>query len=185
MDNTNNELIIPAGLKRHWGWLLALGILFIILGTVALGMLVAVTLASILVIGAILLIAGIVQLVDAFKCKGWKAVIWHILIALLYILAGVLIIYDPILASTILTAILAWLLIFIGLIRFMMAFMLKKAKGWFWLILAGIASVIMGVIILISWPVSGLWVIGLLIAIEILISGWSYLFLALALRQVK
>jgi uncharacterized membrane protein HdeD (DUF308 family) len=185
MDNSNNELMIPAGLKRHWGWLLALGILFIILGTLALGMLAIVTLASILVIGAIVLIAGIVQLIDAFKCRGWKAITWHVLIALLYIWAGILIIYDPILASTIITALLAWLLIAIGFIRFMMAFTLKKTKGWYWLILAGIASIIMGVIILSSWPISGLWVIGLLIAIEILISGWSYVFLAVALRQAK
>ncbi|WP_419420668.1 HdeD family acid-resistance protein [Legionella sp. D16C41] len=185
MDNNNNLIAIPASLKRHWGWLLALGILFIILGTLALGMLVLVTLASILVIGAILIIAGIIQLIDAFKSKGWKAIIWHILIAILYIWAGILIVYDPILASTILTAMLAWVLIAIGFIRFMMAFTLKKTKGWFWLILAGIASIIMGIIILSSWPVSGLWVIGLLIAIEILISGWSYVFLALALRHGK
>ncbi|STX50890.1 HdeD protein [Legionella busanensis] len=185
MDNNSNNILIPASLKRHWGWLLGLGILFIILGTLALGTLVAVTLASIILIGAILVIAGVIQLIDAFKCKGWKAVTWHILIALLYIWAGILIIYDPILASTLITAFLAWLLIAIGFIRFMMAFTLKKTKGWFWLILAGIASIIMGVIILSSWPVSGLWVIGLLIAIEILVSGWSYVFLALALRQTK
>ncbi|STX28407.1 HdeD protein [Legionella beliardensis] len=181
-NNTSNKLAIPASLRRHWGWLLGLGILFIVLGALALGMLVSVTLASILVIGVLLIIAGAGQLIDAFKCKGWKAILWHVLIALLYIWAGALIIYDPVLASAILTAMLAWLLIAIGFIRFVMAFTLKQNKGSFWLILAGLASIIMGVIILSSWPVSGLWVIGLLIAIELLISGWSYVFFALALR---
>ena len=186
MDNINLKAIDPSGnFKRHWGWLLALGIFFIVLGMLALGMLVSVTLASILIIGAILIAAGVGQLIDAFKCKGWKALTWHILIALLYIWAGVLIIYDPIMASTIITAMLAWLLIAIGFIRFMMAFTLKQTSGWFWLILAGIASILMGIIILSNWPISGLWVIGLLIAIELLISGWSYIFFAFAIKTMK
>lgn len=184
MDNFNQTMVqVPDSLRRHTGWLLGLGVLFIVLGAIALGMLVSVTLASIVIIGALLIVAGISQFIDCFQSKGWKAAIWHILIAILYIWAGALIIHDPILASTLITAMLAWLFIAIGLIRFMMAFTLKQSPGWFWLILAGLAAIAMGVIILSSWPVSGLWVIGLLIAVELLVAGWSYVFFAFALRE--
>ncbi|KTD64095.1 HdeD family acid-resistance protein [Legionella spiritensis] len=171
-------------LKRSWGWLLGLGILFLILGFIGLGMVTAVTLASVLFIGALLVIGGVIQLVDSFKCKHWNALIWHLLIALLYIFAGGLIIYDPILASTVITAILAWTLIVIGISRFFMAFALKQSSGWFWVLLAGIAAIVLGIMILMQWPMSGFWVIGLLVVIEMIITGWTYVFLAIAIRNV-
>lgn len=184
MDHDFNEVAISSHLKRHWGWLLALGILFIVLGMLALGMLVSVTLASMIMMGIILVIAGVSQLVNAFKYKSWKGFFGHILIALLYLVGGVLVIYDPVLASTLITAMLAWILIVIGITRLVMAFTLRQTRGWMWIVLAGIASIVMGVIILSNWPISGLWVIGLFIAIELLMSGWSYVFLALGLRSL-
>ena len=63
-----------------------------------------------------------------------------------------------------------------------MAIALKDSKGWIWLLLAGITAIILGILILIQWPISALWVIGLFIAIELIISGWTYIFIALALQ---
>lgn len=174
---------VPVYVKRNWGWLLALGIVFELAGFFSLGMVVSVTLASMLVIGAVILFTGALQLVDAFRSKCWKAVAWHFLIALLYIFAGSLFIYDPFLASTMITAMLAWTLIVIGVARSFMAFSIRHSEGWFWLLLAGIASLVLGIMILMQWPASGLWVIGLLISVELIINGWSYILLALAIRR--
>ena len=85
--------------QKKWGWLLALGIVFIILGTIGLGMSFALTLASVLVFGWLLIIGGVLQIVDVFQCKGWKSIAWHVLIAVLYVLAGVSVITDPLLAA--------------------------------------------------------------------------------------
>lgn len=174
---------VPMYVKRNWGWLLALGIVFELAGFFSLGMVVSVTLASMFVIGAVILFTGALQLVDVFRSKCWKAVAWHFLIALLYIFAGSLFIYDPFLASTMITAMLAWTLIFIGVARAFMAFSIRNSEGWFWLLLAGIASLVLGIMILMQWPASGLWVIGLLISVELIINGWSYILLALAIRR--
>jgi uncharacterized membrane protein HdeD (DUF308 family) len=184
MVKKSRNLTIPGELKRSWGWLLGLGILFLILGIIGLGMTVGLTLVSVLFLGFLLLIAGISQIIDAFKSKDWDGVIWHAFIAILYILAGWVIIYDPILASSFITALLAGILIVIGITRIIMAIVLRHEKGWVWFVFAGLASLILGILILAQWPWSGLWMIGLLIAIELIVNGWMYIFIALALRAV-
>lgn len=176
------KVTVDGNLKRGWGWLLSLGILFVVLGTIGLGMVVGVTMASMLIIGFLLIIGGVFQLLDSFRSKHWKALLWHLLIGIFYIFAGGLVIDDPVLASTIITAILAWTLIIIGIARCMMAFSLRPSAGWFWLLIAGIAALVLGLMILAHWPISGLWVIGMLISIEMIINGWSYILLALAIR---
>lgn len=171
-------------LKRNWGWLLTLGVFFVILGCIGLGMVVGLTLASILFLGVLLIIAGCSQFIDVFKAKGWDGVAWHAFIAALYIVGGCIIIYDPYLASAIITALIASVLIIIGLTRFFMAVKLKGSPGWGWLLFAGIIAFALGVMILLQWPISGLWVIGLFIAIEMIVDGWTYIFLALGLRRI-
>jgi uncharacterized membrane protein HdeD (DUF308 family) len=105
------------------------------------------------------------------------------MIAFLYILASLVVLYDPLLASTLITALLAWLLIIIGISRISMAFYLKDTIGWGWILFAGITSLILGLLILMQWPISGLWVIGMFIAIDLIVSGWTYILMALSLRR--
>jgi len=182
--STRKVAKVEAG-NPSWGWLLALGILFLITGFISLGMVVSVTLASMFFIGVLVLIAGVFQLVDVFKCHGWKAIAWHCLIALVYIYVGCLIIYDPFIASALITALLAWAFIVIGIFRVCMSFMLRSGQGWGWVLLAGLVSIILGAMILMQWPMSGLWVIGLLISIELIVSGWTTTALALVMRHKK
>ena len=169
--------------RRNWGWLLALGIVFVILGFIGLGMTFAVTMASVLMFGVLLLVGAGAQFVDAAKCKGWKGIVMHVLIAFLYLIAGIGAIVDPLGASAILTLMLAGALIFIGLARVIMAFQMKGARNWFWPLLAGIISIILGGIIMANWPVSGLWIIGLFVSIELIMNGWSYIFVSLAAKS--
>ena len=141
------------------------------------------TLASVLFFGVLLIVGGLSQLIQAFQCKGWKSVLWHVLIALLYVAAGIVIIVDPILASMTLTLMLAWILIAVGVFRIIIAFQLRPVNGWFWPLLSGLVSILLGGMIIAHWPVSGLWVIGLFVAIELIFNGWAYVFIALAARQ--
>lgn len=183
----SQELLEPmvGELKRNWGWILGMGILFLILGCIGLGMVVGLTLVSMIFFGALLIVGGLSHIVDVFKHKEWKGMIWQALIAVLYIAAGCVVIYDPFLASTLITAILAGVLIVIGITRIIMAIALKNSQGWGWLLLAGISAIVLGVLIMIQWPTSALWVIGLFIAIEMIINGWTYIFIALSLKAAK
>ena len=171
-------------LKKNWGWLLALGIGSIILGTLGFYMTFAFTLASVWFFRVLILVAGVFQLVHALTCKGWKSVLWHVLIGLLYVAAGIDIIMDPVRASIVLTVVLAGILIAVGVIRIVMAIQLRPAaSGWFWPLLSGIVSIVLGGMIMAQWPASGLWVIGLFVAIELVLNGWADIFVALAARK--
>lgn len=171
-------------LKKNWGWLLALGIASIALGTLGFYMTFAFTLTSVLFFGILLLVGGTFQLAHAFTCKGWKGVLWHVLIALLYIAAGIDIIADPVRASAVLTLVLAGILIAVGVSRIIMALQIRAAvDGWYWALFSGVISIVLGGMIIAQWPESGLWVIGLFVAIELVFNGWSYIFVALAARK--
>ena len=177
------QIAIFGELRKNWGWLLAFGILSILLGTIGLGMSFGLTLASVLFFGVLLIVGGVFQVIDAFKCKGWKSTVWHVLIALLYVAAGAAMVYDPVLASVTLTLVLGWILVAVGIMRGVMAFQLRPASGWYWPLLSGVVSVALGAMILAKWPATGFWVIGLFVAIELIFHGWSYVFVALAARK--
>jgi uncharacterized membrane protein HdeD (DUF308 family) len=171
-------------LVHNWGWLLAQGLLLVVLGTIGLGMTIWLTLASVFIFGVFLVIGGGVQIFQTFKCKGWESILWHGLIAVLYLLAGLSIMADPLAASTLITLLLAGALVGIGVVRLIMAFQLRGLKNWGWPLIGGIAAIVLGFMILARWPVSGFWVIGLFVAIEMIFSGWSSIFIALAAKEV-
>jgi len=169
-------------LRKNWGWLLALGIVFILLGTIGLGMLFAVTVATLVVFGVLLLVGGVIQIVQAVTVKGWKSVLWHVLMAILYLLAGIAVLRDPVLASLVLTLMLVGAIAAIGIIRVVVAVQHRDTKGWVWSLASGIVSIVLGVLIYLQWPFSALWLIGLFVAIDLIVHGWAYIFLALAAR---
>lgn len=171
-------------LIHNWGWLLAQGLLLVVLGTIGLGMTFWLTLATVFIFGVFLLIGGGVQIFQAFKCWGWQSVLWHVLIAILYVLAGLIIMADPLAASTLLTLLLAGALMGIGVMRLIMAVQMRGIKNWFWPLIGGIAAIVLGLMILARWPISGFWVIGLFVAIEMIFSGWSYIIIALGAREL-
>ncbi len=178
-----NDEVMEA-MSRTWGWMLAVGIVMVILGTLGLGATFMLTLATVFFFGVLILIGSAVQLIEAFYVKGWKSRVWHLLVAILYLVAGIVIIKQPALASTMFTLIIAFTLITIGGVRIIAAFQMRGLEGWVWILIAGIATVVLGAMILAKWPVSGLWVIGLFVAIELIMNGWSIIMVALAARKM-
>lgn len=172
-------------LQRHRGLLFGFGILLLILGFIGLGMEVALTIVSMYFFAALLLVSGLSHLADAFRYKKTKGIVWGICIGILYLIGAGIILYDPLLASTIITALLAWTLIVIGITRISMSISLREMEGWGWILFAGAISLILGILILLQWPMSGLWIIGTFIAIDMIVGGWTYILIAIALRTSK
>ena len=180
-DSSASTVVGEAG--KNWGWLLALGISFIALGTIGLGMTATLTLVSVLFFGWLMIFGGIFQFIQAFKLKGWKIVFLQVFIALLYFGAGAVIVYDPVGGAIALTAFIAIAFAAIGLIRIILAFQLKGLPGWWWPLVSGLISITLGILIMSEWPSSSFWVIGLLIAIEMIVNGWTYVLIAPAIRR--
>jgi uncharacterized membrane protein HdeD (DUF308 family) len=120
---------------------------------------------------------------QAFRAEAWKGRFWHILIALMYIAGGIIAVTEPVVAGMTLALLIAWTLVVIGVLRLVMAFQMRGANGWLWTLLGGVLSVALGIMIMNEWPQSGLWVIGLFVAIEILFAGWSQIMIALAAKN--
>ena len=179
--NINDEVF--GELKKHWAWMLSLGIVMVILGVIGLGMTVLFNEIVVMYFGFLLLFGSGVQLMQAFRAEAWKGRVWHVLIALVYIVGGIIAITEPVIAGMTLALLIAWTLIVIGVLRLFMALQMRGAAGWLWTLLGGVLSVVLGVMIINEWPQSGLWVIGLFVAIEILFAGWSQIMIALAAKN--
>ena len=94
-------------LKGKWGWLLTLGILMLILGFCALSMPFVAALASVLFLGWLLIIGGVLQGIHSFGQKHWGSLFWQLLIGILYLLIGVMLIVEPLRSLMALTLLLA------------------------------------------------------------------------------
>jgi uncharacterized membrane protein HdeD (DUF308 family) len=183
MDSANINDEVFGELKKNWAWMLSLGIVMVILGVIGLGMTVLFNEIVVMYFGFLLLFGSGVQLMQAFRAEAWKGRVWHVLIALVYIVGGIIAVTEPVIAGMTLALLIAWTLIVIGVLRLFMALQMRGANGWLWTLLGGVLSVVLGVMIINEWPQSGLWVIGLFVAIEILFAGWSQIMIALAARN--
>jgi uncharacterized membrane protein HdeD (DUF308 family) len=169
-------------LSRNWGWLLALGILLIILGVFAIGAPVVATIAFQVMLGWLLVIGGIAEAIHAFMAQNWRGFLFELLSAILYVVVGAMLLFNPLLGAAALTLLLAVFLVVEGIFKIIMALRVRDHRGWGWLLASGILSLILGAMIWAQWPTSGLWVIGLLVGIQLLFTGWSLVMLALAAR---
>jgi uncharacterized membrane protein HdeD (DUF308 family) len=171
-------------LRRNWGWFLALGILLVVLGTTALGASVAMTIASVMLFGWLLIVGGLVEAIHAFwRERGWGGVFINLLTGILYVVVGFMMVANPGVAAVTLTLLIALFLMFGGIFRIVVALMLRFPH-WGWLALHGLINLLLGIGIWRQWPLSGLWVIGLFIGIDMVLNGWSLVMLGLAARKI-
>lgn len=170
-------------ITEKWGWFLALGILLIIAGLMAIAFPLVGGIVAKTFLGWLFLIGGIVMIVHAFSAPGWKGFIWELLIGILYLVAGGYLAFFPLTGLLTLTILIAALFIAEGIAEVIMGFQVRPHEGWGWLLLSGIAALAVGVMIALGLPSSAEWALGLLVGINLLFSGWSYVFLALAGRK--
>jgi uncharacterized membrane protein HdeD (DUF308 family) len=170
-------------ITKKWGWFLALGIVLILAGLAAIAFPLAGTIVAKVFLGWLFLVAGIVMVIHAFQAPGWQGFLWELLVGLLYVIAGGYLAFFPFAGLITLAIVLAVLFIAEGIFEVIQAFRVRPHEGWFWLLLSGLAALAVGVLIAIDLPGSAVWALGLLVGINLLFSGWSYIFLALAGRR--
>jgi uncharacterized membrane protein HdeD (DUF308 family) len=170
-------------LKKRWGWFLALGILLVLLGTIAVGSSVAFTLASMWFIGCLMIFGGILQGSHAFMAKRWGGFFMDLLLGLLYVVVGMMVVANPVATAVDLTLLIAMFLIFGGTFRIALAFSIRFHHA-LWLVIHGVISVLLGILIWNQWPASGLWVIGLFIGIDMIFNGWSLIMLGVTAKSL-
>ncbi len=171
-------------LRAKWGWIVALGVIFMIAGIIALGSVVMATVSAVLIVGIMMIMAGVAEIIAAFRVKDWgKAIFWGLL-GVLYVAAGIIAINNPFAAATILTLFLGIALIAGGIVRMFLAWHMREAgKPWGWVVVSGIISLLLGLMIIAQWPYSSFFVLGIFLGIDLIFIGSGWISIGLALRQ--
>ena len=168
---------------KQWGWYLALGILLTVVGLFCLWAETLATYASVIAFGAVLIVAGIAQLASAFMARGAGHVILLLLIGILDIVVGWMVVGHPTIGALAITLLVAALLVFGGIFRFVSALVLQFPQ-YGWVAFSGILSTILGFLLWAQWPVSAFWFIGFAIGLNFIFAGVAWSSLALKLKAV-
>ena len=177
----SSSALEPLRAKR--GWIIALGIVYLIVGLVALGSIVLATIVSVFVVGIMMLIAGVAEVFHAFQIKTWGRFLLWLLLGALYIIAGFLTFENPLLAAALLTLLLGVSLIVSGIMRIVLAFSMKEGMPWIWVVVSGAITLLLGLIILVHWPVSSLYILGLFLGIDLIFAGAGWLAVGFGLAR--
>lgn len=172
-----------AELRAKWGWFVALGIALLAVGFVALLNTLIATVASIYTIAALMIVAGVMQIAHALGVKSWGSFFLWLAAGVVYLLGAVSAFMNPLLASAVLTLILAGFLVAGGLIRIMAGMKAKADRNWGWIVFSGVLTLAAGLIIALGWPTSSLWVLGTFLAVDLIFQGWAMLAFGLALKR--
>jgi uncharacterized membrane protein HdeD (DUF308 family) len=170
-------------LRAKCAWIIALGVIYVIVGLIALGSVVTATAASVLVVGIMMMIAGVAEVINAFQIKTWGSFLLWLLLGALYILAGLVTFQNPVFAAAILTLMLGAALVVSGIMRIILAFNMKERTPWIWVVLSGLVTLLLGLMILTRWPVSSLYVLGLFLGIDLVVAGAGWISIGLGLRR--
>jgi uncharacterized membrane protein HdeD (DUF308 family) len=150
-----------------------LGLVLVLAGVFVLGDVVLATLLSTVFVGAVAVVAGGFEIVHAFWTKGWGGFLWQILLGALYVAVGFVLLSQPALGALILTYTVGLLLLLSGLVRVMLTFSHWQGGGWIMLV-SGIFGVLAGLVILTGFPMTGLWVLGFLLGVDLITHGVAW-----------
>jgi len=169
-------------LRAKSGWIVALGIVYVIAGAVALSSVIMATVVSVLLVGIMQIVAGIAEVISALQVKSWgKFVLW-LLLGALYVVAGIMTFENPLLAAKLLTLLLGASLIASGIVKIVLAFNMKAGSSWGVVVFAGLITLLVGLVIVARWPVNSLYILGLFLAIDLIFSGVGWISIGLGLR---
>jgi uncharacterized membrane protein HdeD (DUF308 family) len=169
-------------IRGNWGWILALGIVLIVVGTLAIAMPFAASLASAVAFGALFLVGGIAQLVGAFWTRDWSGFFLNLLMGIIYLVLGLMFLRHPGEALMAMSLFLACALMVSGLFRIIGSLMYQFPQ-WGWVLLGGAINLLLGIYIYSMWPLDSFIIIGLFVGIDMIFTGWTWIALALAVKN--
>jgi len=150
----------------------------------AIGSTVSVTLFSMIFLGSLLVLGGIVYIANAFKTRHGASFFLSLLAGIFYAVVGVMLIIHPAIGAITVTLLMAAFYTVTGLFKIFVS-VFQRFAHWGWVFFSGIVSLLLGLLIWSEWPISGLWIIGLFIGIDLIIAGWIWIALSLNLKNYK
>ena len=165
-------------------YLMWTGIALMIFGAVAVAAPAVMGAAVVMVIGAILLISGIVQLIHGFREQSWSSKLLGFILGAITCICGLAVLAHPLFGLTILTLVLAIFFVVEGIWKVVVSFSFRPAPGWLAMLFSGILGFLLGFLIWKQWPLSGEWAVGILIGVDLLVTGSSMVALAITVKRL-
>ncbi len=159
------------------------GALLIVLGAAAIASPFLAAVAVNAAVAWLILLAGIVHLVVAFRAHGAGSMIWKLLVGIAYVCFGAYLIVHPVLGVASLTLLLASLFLIEGVLDIVLFVKMRPIQGSSWVLFDGIVSLLLGLMIYMQWPSSSAWAIGTLVGVSLIFSGIARVMMSLAVRK--
>ncbi len=172
-------------IKKGWRWLLAMGISFIIIGGISIFKFLTTTIVSLYILGFVIMFSGIGYAIYSFKFwkYNWAKFSQYLILGIIYIVASFVIIQDPLRSAFPITIFIAVFYMVVGVWRTISSFRFRLPRA-FLEFLGGIIALIFGILIWLEWPSSSLWVIGLFVGIDIILTGIYFTALSLFAKKL-
>ena len=171
-------------MRKATTWSIVLSVLMIAAGVSAICIPVVAGVAVTALVGWLLVFSGLLHLAFAWRAGRADAVLWEILLGIVYGAIGFYLLASPVAGLASLTLAIAMYLLIEGVLEFVVSFQIRPAPGSGWLIVDGIVTLVLAVMIWSTWPSSALWVVGTLVGISMFFSGVTRLMLSLAVRRI-
>jgi uncharacterized membrane protein HdeD (DUF308 family) len=176
---------VRAGLARSWKALMTIGVIAIVIGCIAILVPAVASVGTAIFIGWILLIMGAFLVAAAFSAHSVGSLLLRLLWAALTVVVGIWLIVEPHNGTLTLTFVLGVYFLFMGLTRITVAFLGRGQPNAGWVGLSGVAGLIIGIFVLIKFPDSADWAIGLLVGIDLIFAGWTLTSVALVGKELS
>jgi len=167
-------------LEDKWKWFISLGVVWMILGIIAIAAPTATGLALGTIIGWLFLVGGVATLIGVFTRRDSSHPKLRAILSIIYLGAGIFLINKPESAAVTLTFFLGWVILIESGAKIVWSLYLRPLEGWGWLLISGIVSAILGFFIFKHWPSDAPWMVGLLIGLNLLLTGWALIMIGVS-----
>lgn len=174
----------PVEMVRHASTASILwGVLLIVFGVVAICAPLLAAVAVNALVAWLIVLAGVVHLMLAFRVHGAGSVIWKLLVGVAYLCVGGYALVHPLLGVASLTLLLASLFLIEGILDIVLFVKMRPIHGSSWVLIDGIVTLLLGGLIYMQWPSSAAWAIGTLVGISMIFSGVARVGISMAVRK--
>lgn len=173
-----------ARMGENWGWVFAAGIAYVILGIIALSWPVASTLGLTFVLGVLFIASGIIQGIHTIQFRKEAGTAWRLFQTVIALAAGILMLRYPGAGMLGVAIGMAFYFFVSAVAKFELAFGMKPHRGWGWALVSAIASLLLGIYMIATFPISALWVPGLILGIDLIVFGASLCGFSMDLKNV-
>lgn len=172
--------------RQYWCWLFSFGVLLVLGGTVAVvvpAATAATSVVAMIVLGTTLIVCGVATIVAAIWTGKWTGLMPQLLCGVLYLVSGYIISDEPLRSAAMMAAFIAAMFVILGAFRIIVA-LLVRFPHWGWALLNGFITLMCGVVIFRHFASSAIWVVGLLVGLEMLFHGWTWIMLSMAIKNI-